>query len=124
MGKVVLFTVDTHTGCRRLRRRHVQSCYNRCNYSSYRARLRKVVEPITTVRYDTPAGIVEAKARVANGRVKEVSVLNVPSFYVGTATIEIHKPSKMVVDVDIAFGGNFYAIINAEDLGLTVDVKT
>lgn len=75
-------------------------------------------EPCTSIKLETPAGLVEAKARVENGIVKEVTVVDVPSFHVGEFEIEYPKIGK--INVDVAFGGNFYVIANAKDLGLRV----
>ncbi len=72
-------------------------------------------EPI--LRIDTPAGLVTAQAKVENGRVREVSFLNVPSFvYAMDKTVEV--PGIGGVKVDIAFGGAFYAFCSARSLDL------
>jgi len=81
----------------------------------------KAEEPYTVIKYETPAGLVEAKCKIVNGKVKEVSVIDVPSFYVGTYTIEF--PGKGKIDVDVAFGGNFYVIADARQFGLRVRKK-
>jgi len=73
-------------------------------------------EPETRVKFETPAGIVEARCKVRNRKVREVSVIDVPSFYLGTYLVEF--PNKGEISVDIAFGGNFYVITDAKDLGL------
>ncbi len=78
-------------------------------------------EPYTVVRYETPAGVVEAKAHIENGSVKSISVVDVPSFYVGTYEVPIEFPTVRKVSVDIAFGGNFYAIVNSKDIGMHVE---
>jgi len=75
-------------------------------------------EPYTTIKFETPAGIVEAKVKVENGYAKEVSVIDVPSFHVGEFEVEYPKIGK--IRVDVAFGGNFYVIADARDLGLRV----
>ncbi len=68
------------------------------------------------VRIDTPAGRVTATAYRAGGRVKEVSFLNVPSFvYARDGTVEV--PGIGPVRYDIAFGGAFYALCRAEEVG-------
>lgn len=82
----------------------------------------KVKEPFTIIKYETPAGIVEVKAQIDNGKVKRVTIIDVPSFYVRTVSLELKKPTKKVIDVDIAFGGNFYALVNAKDLGIKVNL--
>lgn len=75
-------------------------------------------EPCTTVKLETPAGLVEANAKVEDGIVKEVTVVDVPSFHVGE--FEIDYPNVGRIKVDVAFGGNFYVIANAKDLSLRV----
>jgi trans-L-3-hydroxyproline dehydratase len=70
-----------------------------------------------TLRIDTPAGLVTAQAKVENGRVREVSFVNVPSFvYAMDKTLEV--PGIGRVNVDIAFGGAFYAFCSARSLDL------
>lgn len=80
-----------------------------------------VVEPVTEVIFDTPAGLIRGYAEVENGRIKSVSVRNVPSFLYRSEIIKI--PGIGEIPVDIAFGGNFFAIVNAEDLGVEVNTK-
>jgi proline racemase len=70
----------------------------------------EVREPETVVRLDTPAGLVEARVAVADGRAREVTIRNVPSF--------LYERDRRAGDVvcDIAFGGNFYALVDVDDL--------
>ncbi len=75
-------------------------------------------EPETTLKMDTPAGLVTAHARVVNGRVRSVRFYNVPSFVVGLDEI-IDVPGLGRVRYDLAFGGAFYAYVQAETLGLS-----
>jgi len=77
-------------------------------------------EPITEVKLDTCAGPVRAKAKVERGNAKEVTVINVPSFLI-YSDVEIDIPDVGSVAVDIAFGGNFYALVRAEDIGVRVE---
>lgn len=73
--------------------------------------------PETTVRIDSPAGLITAHARVSGGEVTSVYFHNVPSFVLAKdETIEV--PDLGRVRYDIAFGGAFYAYVNAADLGL------
>ena len=75
------------------------------------------------IRYDTPAGLVQARAHVAHhgdaARVESVAFRNVASF--------VFEPSLMVavagrkIPVDVAFGGAFYAIVDAEAAGVPID---
>jgi len=76
-------------------------------------------EPLTKVIFDTPAGLVTVNLRVENGNVISGSLINVASFlYAGNVKISI--PAMGEIGVDIAFGGNFYILVNATDLGLTI----
>jgi proline racemase/trans-L-3-hydroxyproline dehydratase len=75
--------------------------------------------PETVVIFDTPAGIVAGHARVEGQRVCEVSVANVPSFlYARDVPLEL--PAVGTVRVDVAFGGNFFALVQAKALGVAV----
>jgi trans-L-3-hydroxyproline dehydratase len=69
------------------------------------------------IRIDTPAGRIVARAnRDSEGRVKSVSFRNVPSFVLQTGIgIEVDGRS---VRATLAFGGAFYAYVDAEDFGL------
>jgi len=73
--------------------------------------------PETTVRIDTPSGMVTAHARVEEGQVKTVYFQNVPSF-VSAIDQEIDVPGLGRVRYDLAFGGAFYAYVQAEELGV------
>jgi trans-L-3-hydroxyproline dehydratase len=73
--------------------------------------------PKTTVRIDSPAGRITAHARVAQGKVQSVRFQNVLSFVLAQdETVDV--PSLGRVRFDIAFGGAFYAYVNAADVGL------
>jgi trans-L-3-hydroxyproline dehydratase len=69
------------------------------------------------VRIDTPAGRVLARAEMDAGRVRSVSFENVPSFLV-QRDLELAVPGTGTVRLDIAYGGAFYALVEAEPLGL------
>jgi trans-L-3-hydroxyproline dehydratase len=82
------------------------------------AGLLPLVEPETTVRIDTPAGLVTAHARVEAGQVTRVRFHNVSSFVLALdQTVDV--PGLGQIRYDIAFGGAFYAFVQAEDVGLT-----
>ena len=75
------------------------------------------------IRYDTPAGPVQARAQLSHHgnevHVESVAFRNVASF--------VFEPSLLVtiggrkIPVDVAFGGAFYAIVDAEAAGLPID---
>src|SRR5438477_109081 len=57
-------------------------------------------EPLTTVRVDTPAGLVEVAAECAGGRCKRVTFRNVPSFVMHrNRNIEVAGIGTLRVDV-------------------------
>ncbi|MFE7128498.1 proline racemase family protein [Streptomyces sp. NPDC057617] len=77
----------------------------------------EVVEPVTTIRLDTPAGLVVAEVRVEGGAAKAVTLRNVPSFALGLdRTVRVGPWGD--IPYDMAFGGNFYAIVALEKLGI------
>ena len=76
-------------------------------------------EPETSIVFDTPAGLITSYAKVESNRVIDVSFVNVPSFlYAENVSIDI--PSIGPVCCDVAFGGNFFATVNAKSLGLSL----
>jgi proline racemase len=75
--------------------------------------------PEVVVRIDTPAGLVTATARVADGRVASVAFRNVPSFVLHRDKI-VQVPGIGAVPYDVAFGGAFYAFVKAEMVGVTL----
>ena len=80
----------------------------------------EVTEPVTTIRLDTPAGLVEARVAVEDGRARSVTLRNVPSF-VDALDRTVVVPGHGELTYDMAFGGNFYAILPAAAVGLEVD---
>ncbi len=80
----------------------------------------EAVEPVTTIMIDVPAGLLKAEVKVEDGSAKEVTIYNVPSFLY-KEDVEVDVPDVGKVKVDIAWGGNFYAILQAADVGLSVD---
>jgi proline racemase len=75
-----------------------------------------VSEPITRLKLDTPAGLIEVEALVHNGKVKEVTFRNVPAFATHLdAPVEVRGLGT--VTVDVAYGGMFYVIAEAGPLG-------
>jgi proline racemase len=75
---------------------------------------------ITTVRVDTPGGIVVAHAKCSGDRVEHVTVENVPSFATHLNQ-QLDVPGLGALTVDVAYGGMFYVIVSAGDLGVSID---
>jgi len=77
-------------------------------------------EPETTLRLEAPAGPVDVRAGCRDGRVESVELTNVPSF-VGRLDARIDVPGVGAIDVDVAFGGMWYAIADAQALGFALE---
>ena len=90
-------------------------------------------EPITTISFEVPAGRVTAKAtteRQEDGShlVSSVRFDNVPSYLAAESLtiqpdgLSLHgrAASEGSLSVDMAFGGAYYGIVDAADLGLRV----
>jgi proline racemase len=75
----------------------------------------EVTEPETVVRLDTPAGLVTVRVAVSGGRARSVTLRNVPSFLLA------RDRTALGVPYDMAFGGNFYALVEASAAGMEVD---
>lgn len=79
-----------------------------------------VTEPVTSIRLDTPAGLVIADVAVTDGHADAVTIRNVASFSVAVDR-SVPVPGFGDVSYDLAYGGNFYAFVNLADLGLPFD---
>ena len=76
----------------------------------------KVTEPITRLKLETPAGLIGIEAEVRDGKCRKVTFRNVPAFATHLdAKVEVRGLG--CVTVDIAWGGMFYVIADAEPLG-------
>ncbi|MBN3753713.1 proline racemase [Paraburkholderia sp. Tr-20389] len=76
-------------------------------------------EPQTTVVLDTPAGLVTARATCRDGRCISVSLDMVPAF-VEYLDFEVDTPEFGRIRADIAFGGVYYALVDVDQVGLTI----
>jgi proline racemase len=86
----------------------------------------EVVEPVTTIRLDTPAGLVAAEVAVEGGAARSVTLTNVPAFALelgDRGTVEprgSYRPhgGSAEITYDMAYGGNFYAVLDLAQLGI------
>ena len=77
-------------------------------------------EPETTLRLEAPAGVVEVRAACRDGRCESVELTNVASFADRLdAALEVDGIGTIAVDV--AFGGMWYAIADAHELGFALE---
>jgi proline racemase len=76
-------------------------------------------EPETELVLDTPAGLVEVTASCRNGKVESVS-LEMPSSFVEHLNHPVRLDDGNTIEVDVAYGGAYYAIVNANDFGIGI----
>jgi len=76
-------------------------------------------EPETRLKLEAPGGIIDITAKCSNGRVMEVAMTAMPSFVCKTDVV-LNVPTVGKVVVDIAFGGMWYVIVKAEQLGIQI----
>jgi proline racemase len=78
-----------------------------------------MVEPLTELTLETPAGLIRVRADCEAGKVRAVTFRNVPAFAAHLdAPVEV--PQLGTVTVDVAYGGMFYVIADAAPFGLSL----
>ncbi|MEP2533379.1 proline racemase family protein [Shimia sp.] len=78
-----------------------------------------MVEPVTHLTLEAPAGLIEVQATCKDGKVTSVCFQNVPAFALQLdATLDV--PGIGSVTVDIAWGGMFFVLAQAETLGVSL----
>ncbi|WP_299354116.1 proline racemase family protein [uncultured Shimia sp.] len=79
-----------------------------------------LIEPVTELTLETPAGLIRVKANCKNGKVTRVTFRNVPAFVVHLdAPVEVSGHDT--IKVDIAWGGMFFVLADADRLGVSLD---
>jgi 4-hydroxyproline epimerase len=73
-----------------------------------------------SLRIEVPAGIVEATYVMEGGKVRSVRIVNVPS-YLEREGIRCDVPGLGTLHMDVAYGGNFYGIIDPQDHYAEID---
>lgn len=79
-----------------------------------------VEEPVTRLKLEAPAGLIEVEAKVTNGKCESVTFENVPAF-VAHLDAEVEVPTLGTVTVDVAFGGMWFVIADAERLDVAIE---
>ena len=77
-------------------------------------------EPETLLRLEAPAGVVEIRATCRGGRVESVELTNVPSFATQLGAM-LDVEGLGTITVDLAYGGMWYAIADAAELGFAIE---
>lgn len=104
-------------------------CLNMCGHGSIgtasmlvETGMVPVQEPCTEVVLDAPSGVIRTKVHVVGGKAEEVSILNVPAFlYKKDLTIETREWG--IITYDISFGGSFFVLVDAEKIGLALEME-
>jgi proline racemase len=78
-----------------------------------------VEEPVTQIVLETPAGLTRVRVEVMNGAAKSVTFRNVPSFNFAD-DVDIDVPEMGKIKMDVAYGGNVYAILAADAIGTEI----
>ena len=66
-----------------------------------------------TVRMETPAGLIHISYKKEGSKVKSVKLTNIPS-YLAASDLTVMCPDLGELTFDVAYGGNFYAIIDPQ----------
>jgi proline racemase len=78
-----------------------------------------MVEPVTKLSLDMPGGVVAVLAECSDGKCRSVEFANIPAFaHSLDAPLEIAGEPTMLID--IAFGGMFFALVDAHKLGFSI----
>jgi len=78
-----------------------------------------VTEPITELTLEAPAGLIRIRAEVQDGKARSITFENVPAFAVHLDA-QVEVPTIGTVQVDVAWGGMFYALVDAAALGFAL----
>lgn len=81
-----------------------------------------MVEPVTELTLEAPAGLIGVRATCADGKVTSVAFRNVPAFVMHLAA-PIEVPELGVVPVDVAWGGMFFTLADADALGVDLSAS-
>lgn len=66
------------------------------------------------LRLETPVGLVLVEYRQEGKKVRSVKLTNIPSFLY-RENLEVECPELGLLRVDVAYGGNFYAIVDPQE---------
>ncbi|MEO8715911.1 MAG: proline racemase family protein [Acetobacteraceae bacterium] len=79
----------------------------------------KMVEPVTELVLEAPAGLIRVRCECADGKVRRVRFTNQPAF-VHHLQVPIEVAGIGTLTVDVAYGGMTYVLVEADDLGLSL----
>jgi len=79
-----------------------------------------MVEPVTELILEAPGGLVPVLAQCRDGKVESVTVTNLASF-ADRLDVPLEVPGHGTVTVDTAFGGDSFVLVDAAELGFSVE---
>ncbi len=85
--------------------------------------IRRMEEPETRLVLESPGGLVEAICQCRNGKVERVILRMLPSF-VFKRSISIEVPGYGEVNMALAYGGIFFAIVPASSVSIKLDADS
>ncbi len=65
------------------------------------------------LKIEAPAGLIEIEYKTENKKVKSVKLVNIPS-YLDKEDLKVYVPGLGKITMDVAYGGNFYGIIDPQ----------
>ena len=76
----------------------------------------KLIIPKTPgqLKLEVPAGLITISYKEVEGKVKTVTLTNVPSYLAGK-DLPVECPGLGNLKIDVAYGGNFYAIVDKQE---------
>ena len=77
-------------------------------------------EPTTEMTVETLSGLMEVSARVEKGKVRSVTFQGAPS-WVAVSKVKVEVDGR-IVEVDIGYGGIWYAMVRTEQLGICISL--
>lgn len=75
--------------------------------------------PVTEMTLEAPGGLVRVRAECRDGKARRITVQNLPSF-VDKRCVRLHVAGVGELEVDIAFGGDSFVVVDAATLGVTI----
>ena len=79
----------------------------------------EMVEPETKLVLEAPGGLVEVRAQCADGKVKSITITNLPSF-VDKLGVPLKVDGLGTLTVDTAYGGDSFVIVDAAQVGIEI----
>lgn len=81
-----------------------------------------MVEPVTEMVLEAPGGLVRVRAECKNGKAERITVRNLPSF-AGERSVPLIVPGLGRINVDTAFGGDSFVVVDAATLGFDLNAS-